>query len=136
VSAGAEIPLWIIAVSTLFLALVQIAVIVGIGLVVRRMFKMVENVERELKPFIDSVNQIGLDASRAASLAAAQVERADELIAETMTRVEQLMATIQETIVAPAREGRAMLSALKAIVEAFKGSRGRRRADDEDALFI
>src|SRR5258705_380964 len=78
---------------------------------------------------------------RAAALATAQVERADKLFADVAQRLELAMNNVQGTLGAPAREARAILSALKAAVQAIRdirhdrGSR-QRRSDDEDALFI
>jgi hypothetical protein len=45
---------------------------------------------------------------------------------------------VQSSIVAPAREGRAMMSAFKAALQVLRDlRRGRQgRGDDEDALFI
>ena len=67
------------------------------------------------------------------------IERADKLFSDLVLRIEQTAATLQATLVAPAREGRALLAALRAALSAVRQSRGRARqgrGDDEDALFI
>jgi len=139
VSAWSDVFLGVIAVATLAMAIVQVGVIVVAGRLAKRVDRLADQVERELKPFLGSVNAIGRDASRAVSMAALQVERADKLIADLMTKIEQTAAALQASLVAPAREGRALLAALRATLSALRDARrrsGQGRADDEDALFI
>jgi hypothetical protein len=141
VSAWADVFLGIIAVATLALAIVQIGVVVATGRLARRIDTLANQFEREVQPLFGHLNSIGRDASRAAALATAQVERADKLFADVATRVEQALDSVQGTLGAPAREGRAFLAALKAGFKAIRDirreSRSRQgRGDDEDALFI
>jgi hypothetical protein len=139
VSGRAELFLGIIAVATLATAIVQVGVLVAAGLLARRLQRAVETTERELKPLLEHLNAIGRDASRAASLATAQVERADRLFADLAQRIEQILELIQSVVTGPIREGAAVMSALRAILSFMRDSRaGRRssRTEDEDALFV
>jgi hypothetical protein len=140
VSNRAELFLGVIAVATLGIALAQIGVVVVAGLAARRVAKLAETVERDLKPLFGHLEAIGRDAARAASLATAQVERADQLFADLIIRLDQAMKTVQASIELPAREGRALMSAFRAAFQTIRElrSNGRRqgRGDDEDALFI
>jgi hypothetical protein len=135
-----DVFLGVIAVATLAIAVAQIGVIIAAGLMARRVGRMVDQLERDVKPLFGHLNAIGSDASRAVALATAQVERADKLFGEVAVRVEQTLSIVQGTIGGPAREGRAMLGALRAALQVlrdFRGSRPRQgRGDDEDALFI
>jgi hypothetical protein len=136
-----DIFLGIIAVATLAMAIAQIGVIVAAGLVVRRAAKFVDRIEHELKPVLGHVNAIGRDAARAAALATAQVERADQLFGDVVARVEQGIDSFQTSLSTPVREGRALMSAFRAAFQAIReirhNGRGRQgRGDDEDALFI
>ena len=136
-----EVFLGIIAVATLALAIVQIGVFVIAGLAVRRVTRLIATVEEELRPIFGHVNAIARDASRAAALATAQVERADQLFADIAQRVDRALNDVQASIGRPAREGRAMFTAFKAAFQAIRDLRqnGRSRqgrSDDEDALFI
>lgn len=133
-----DVFLGVIAVATLAIAVAQIAVIIAAGLMARRVGRMVDQLERDVKPLVGHLNAIGSDASRAVALAAAQVERADKLLAELGTRIEQTVTVVQDTIGRPAREGRAMLGALRAALQAIRELRhGRQgRGEDDDALFI
>jgi CHASE3 domain sensor protein len=140
VNGRTELFLGIIAVATLAIAIAQLGVAVAAGLAARRLTKLAERMEQELRPIFGHLNSISQDASRAAALATAQVERADRLFADVATRIEQALATVQTTVETPAREGRALMSAFRAAFQAIRDLRhnGRRqgRGDDEDALFI
>jgi hypothetical protein len=138
VSVWGEVCLGVIAIATLASAIVQIGLIVAAASLARRLDRLAGQVERELKPIFGHLDTIGRDASRAAAIAVAQVERADRLLADLGQRVEETAATIQASLLGPAREGRALLSAFKAAFAALRGLRAerRRRGEDEDALFI
>jgi hypothetical protein len=129
----------ILAIATLLIAIVQISVLVAAGLLARRLGRLASHIEREVRPMIDHLNAIGRDASRAAALATAQVERADRLFADITGRVEHGLNTMQQVVSGPVREGAALWSAVRAAVIAFRAPRPRRRrsgADEDDALFI
>jgi hypothetical protein len=141
VSGWSEIFLGIIAVATLATAVTQIVVLVAAGMLTRRLGRLADQVERELSPLLASVNAIGKDAARAASLATAQVERVDQLFGDVAQRLETTLGVIQNAISAPAREGAALMVGLRAAVDALRRSIANRpsrtrTSDDEDALFI
>jgi hypothetical protein len=139
VSARAEVFLGIIAVATLVTAVIQIGVLVAAGLLARRMTRLVDRVERELTPLVGHLNEIGQNASRAAALATAQVERAESLFADLLARFESALDGVQEAVGKPAREGAAVLAGFRAAIDALRNprrGRSRARGDDEDALFV
>jgi hypothetical protein len=139
VSERAELFLGVIAVATLAIAIMQIGVLVAAGLLVRRVQRLVVRAEEEFKPLLEHLNSIGRDASRAASLAAAQVERADRVFADLSQRVDETLTIIQSAVRGPMREGFAVLSAVRAaigVLRDIRAGRARSRAEDEDALFI
>jgi hypothetical protein len=141
VNGWTEVFLGIIAVATLAIAIAQVGIFVAAGLVMRRMTRFVDSVERELQPIFGHVNAIGRDAARAAQLATAQVERVDRLFADIIIRLDQILNQLQDTLAVPAREGRALMVALRAAFQVIREARGHARArqsrsDDEDALFI
>lgn len=133
--------LGLIAVATLAIAIAQIGVMVAAGRLARRVERLAEQVERDVKPLFGHLNAIGRDASRATALAAAQIERADQVFTDFAVRLDQTLNTLQATIGAPVREGRALVKAFRAAIDAVRelrrNGRGRAaRSDDEDALFI
>ena len=135
-----DVFLGVIAVATLAIAVAQVGVIIAAGLMARRVGRMVDQLERDVKPLFHHLNAIGQDASRAVALATAQVERADKLFTDVAVRIEQTMNVVQASIGGPAREGRAMLGAFRAALQALRELRNGRarqgRGDDDDALFI
>ncbi|PYQ76461.1 MAG: hypothetical protein DMG04_03705 [Acidobacteria bacterium] len=140
-SRSSEIFLGVIAVSTLVVAIVQVGVVVAAGVALRRLGRLVDTVEQEIKPIFGHVNTIARDASRAAALATAQVERADKLFSDVAVRVDEALNAVQASIGAPAREGRALLSAFRAAFQAIRelrqnGRSRQARGEEEDALFI
>jgi hypothetical protein len=141
VTIWSNVFLGVIAVATLATAAAQIAVIILAGRAARRVAELADQLERDVKPLFGHLNAIGSDAARAASLTAAQVERVDRLFGDVAVRVEQTMNAVQDTVIGPVREGRALLSAFRAAMQAIRDFRqnGRARqgrAEDEDALFI
>ena len=135
-----DVFLGVIAVATLAIAIAQIVVIVSAAAAVKRAGQLADQFEREVKPLFGHLNAIARDAARAAQLASVQVERADKLFADLSVRLEETMNLVQASVIAPAREGRALLSAMRAAFEAVREMRQARarqtRSEDEDALFI
>ncbi len=135
-----QVFLGVIAFATLVTALIQVGVIIAAGRLARRVNRLVDQFERELKPTFGHVNDIGRDAARAVAVATAQVERANRLLGQFAHQAEATVSTLQTSLGAPAREGKALMSAfraaLDAVREARRNPRSRRRVEDEDALFI
>jgi hypothetical protein len=139
VSDWAVIFLGVIAVATLTTAIIQVGMIVAIWRAANRLAGIAAQVERDLKPILDNVHAITLDAARASSLAAVQVERADRLFADVAERVDRTLNTLQAAAAGGAREGAALLAAFRAalgVVRDLREGRARARAEEEDALFI
>jgi hypothetical protein len=143
VNAWADVFLGIIAVSTLATAVLQVVVLISAAVLTRRLGRLADQVERELSPLLASLNAIGEDAAKAASLATAQVERVDRLFGDVVQHLENTVGAIQAAIAVPAREGAALMVGLRAVLDSLRRgpgprpprSRGR-STDDEDALFI
>ena len=135
-----DVFLGVIAVATLAIAIAPIVVIVSAAAAVKRAGQLADQFEREVKPLFGHLNAIARDAARAAQLASVQVERADKLFADLSVRLEDTINLVQASVIAPAREGRALLSAMRAAFHAVREMRQARarqtRSEDEDALFI
>ena len=140
-SFWAEISLGVIALATLTMALVQVGVIVYGWMLARRISRLVAQIEREVKPLADSLNAMARDAARATSLAAARIERVDQLFGELTAKIEETASAVQKAVVLPVREGTALMTGIRAALEVFRDlSRTSRakgaRGEEEDALFI
>jgi uncharacterized protein YoxC len=142
VNVWSEVFLGVIACATLAMAIVQVGVLLAAGLLLRRLFRLVDDVERQTKPLFEQLNLIARDAARATALATAQVERADRMFADIAQRVEQILKAVQTClrVVPTGGEGRALVSGVRAALRAFRDrrrARGRRSSGDgDDALFI
>jgi hypothetical protein len=136
VSVWSEVFLGVIAVATLSMAIVLVGVLVAASRLARRVSRILDQLEQEIKPLFDHLNAIGRDASKAAALASAQVERVDRAFTDLAQRLDQIVRTVQGILDGPAREGRAILSALAAVFQAMRGRPRHARSEDEDALFI
>lgn len=144
---SSNIWLAIIAVSTLVMALVQVGAIVAGAIAARRMQARLASVEQRIEPLVDQVQPIierltviSADAARISALAVQQAEKADVALTSAAKRVDQTLAVVQNAVVAPAREGMALASAIRAAVGSIRQGRSNRRrssgADEDDALFI
>jgi hypothetical protein len=134
--------LGLIAAATVVMAVVQVAVIVVLIRLSRRVEEVSHRVEREIGPLTERLTKVADNLQQATGLAAVQVERVDRLLSSATRRAEETMGLIQGAVVGPMREGLAVVAAIRGVVGAFRsfrggdGGRGTSRFDDEDPLFI
>jgi predicted PurR-regulated permease PerM len=146
VTETGELLLGVIAVAVAVMALVQIGAIVAGMRAVRRVEQLASEIENGLKPVLSNLTSLSAEATRAASVAAGQVDRLDRLFSDLTTRIDQTVGTAQRIVSGPAREGMAIVAGLKAAVSALQGMREatrRRKAtrassfeEEEESLFI
>lgn len=136
-SVWGELFLGVIAVATLAMAIVLVGVLMAASRLARRVGRILDQLEGELKPFFGHLNAIGRDASRAAALATAQVERVDRAFNDLAQRLDQTLRRFQALLDGPVREGQAIFTALAAALRAMRSGRARHtRSEEDDALFI
>lgn len=134
--------LGVIAGATALMAIVQIGAILALARVAFQVRGILTTVQKDISPLLVRANAIAEEASRTATLATAQAQKIDRMVTDLARRVDETSAIIQQAIITPAREGIAVIAALKAGFGALKGLglkdlRGRQGGvDDEDALFI
>lgn len=132
--------LGVIAVSTALMAVMQIGAIVVLARVAVQVRDIVATLQKDIRPLIGRANQIAEEATRTATLATAQAQKIDRMVTDLTRRVDETSAVVQQAIITPAREGMAIVAALKAGFGALKGMRDMRGrpggVDEEDALFI
>jgi hypothetical protein len=137
-----QVFLGVIAVATALMAIVQIGAIVMLARVAQQVQGILATIQQDIRPLIARANVIAEEASRTATLATAQAQKIDKLLTDLTRRVDETSAVIQQAIITPAREGMAIIAAIKAGFGALKSLglkdlRGRPGGvDDEDALFI
>jgi hypothetical protein len=140
-----DVWLAVIALSVAVMAAIQIgAIVFGLRLA-RRLDRLTTEIERDVKPLLQNLTQMTAEASRAATLATAQVERVDRLFGDLAVSVERTLSVATQLVNGPARNGFALFQAARAAFSAFRDQRdasSRRRqayrsgADDEESLFI
>jgi hypothetical protein len=132
--------LGIIAVSTALVAMMQVYAFVSLAKTGRQIRDIMATLQQDVRPLIGRANVIADEAAKTAALATAQAQKLDRLVTDLTRRVDETSAVVQQAIITPAREGMAIVAALKAGFGALRQMReGRGRAagvEDEDALFI
>ena len=94
---------------------------------------------RDVKPLLARANEIADEASETATMATAQAQKVDKMVTDLTRRVDETSDVVQHAIITPAREGIAIVAALKAGFSALArvrqlprpsrpAQRGRRRA--------
>ena len=139
-----ELFLGIIAFAVVVMAAIQVAAIVAGIRLARRVDQLATQLDLEINPLIANLSALSSEAARAAALAAKQAERLDKVFGEMVDRVDKTLAVAQEFITGPARQGMAIMSGVKAVIDSFRGIReaSRRRnaprsaIDEEESLFI
>lgn len=131
----------VIAIATLVMALIQLGAIIAAARLAKQAQQLITSVQQDVKPLVLRANLIAEEASRTVALATAQAQKVDRLVSDLSVRVEQTAGIIQEAIVTPAREGLAVVAAVRAVVSTLRGLRGpdphgHRPAEEEDPLFI
>lgn len=129
-----------IAVATLIMALIQIGAMIVATRVARQAQQTLTAVHNEIRPLIARASAVADEASRTVALASTQVQKMDRLLTDLSRRVDETANVVQQAIVTPAREGVALLAAVKAGLAALRGigdlRRGSSRSEEEDPLFI
>jgi hypothetical protein len=134
--------LGVIAAATALMAIVQIGAIVVLARVAVQVQGILATLQTDVRPLLTRATQIADEASKTATLATAQAQKIDRMVTDLTRRVDETSAIIQQAIITPAREGMAIVAAIKAGLGALKGMgsrdmRGRPGGvDEEDALFI
>jgi len=136
---SSELFLAVIALSTLIMALVQVGAIIAILKIARQTQQAVSDLQRDVKPLIAKATAVADEATRTATLVTAQTQKIDRLLTDFTVRFDQTSAVVQQAIITPAREGMAIVAAIRAGVGALRRAapaRHGRPAEEEDPLFI
>jgi len=132
--------LGVIALATAIMASIQIGALVVALRLGREVKQLASTVQNDLRPLIARATMIADDAAKTAALATTQAQKLDRLLTDVSRRVDETSAIIQTAIITPAREGIALVAAIKAGLSALRTIRPFRSrtgvVEDEDALFI
>ena len=134
--------LGIIAAGIAVMAAIQIAAIVVAVRAARRVGDAVARLEHDVRPIVTSLKSMSADAARTANIAAAQAQRAEQLLGDLTVRVNNTVAAVEATVMAPAREAYAAVQGLLGALAAFRQGPARPMAphhpasEEEESLFI
>jgi hypothetical protein len=136
-----EVFLGVIALSVLLMAVLQVGAAVAMARLAREARQSLGALRDDVRPLVSRVTALADDASRTTAAIHGQVDKVDRLVTDLSRRIDETSAVVQQAIVTPAREGIALMAALKAGLSAFGGFPDRRgghgrHAEDEDPLFI
>jgi hypothetical protein len=129
-----------IAVATLLMALAQVGAMVVAARFAKQAQQTLVSVHEEIRPLLAKATAVADEAARTAALASVQVQKIDNLVTDLSQRVDETATVVQRAIVTPARQGVALLAAVRAGLAALRGigdmRRSSSRAEEEDPLFI
>ena len=136
-----ELFLGVIAAATLVMALIQLGAILAALRLAQQAQQLIVSVQKDVRPLIARAQAIADEAARTVALATAQAQKVDRLVTDLSRRVDETAGVVQQAIITPAREGLALVAALKAGLGALRELRDRhprhgRQSEDEDPLFI
>ncbi len=138
-STTAEVLLGLIAVATLAMAAVQVGLVIVAVRLARQVQDLRASLDGEIRPLILNLSAASNNVVRATELAVTQIQRVDRLFGDLAHRVDDATRLVQSTLLAPLREGRALLAAVGAALGAMRDMRPIREEPlpaDDDALFI
>src|SRR5918994_7237071 len=105
------------------MAAVQVGAIVAGLRVARRVEQIATDLDTSIKPLVANLTTMSAEASRAASLAATQVERLDRMFSDLTARADQTISLAQRFIKGPAKEGMAIVAGIRAAMAALRSIR-------------
>jgi hypothetical protein len=137
-------------------SVVQAGFLIGLALLGLRLGRRIDalqaRLDREISPALDNFNRVSRAAAEIADLATLQARRLDLVLADTIDKVEETTATIQQLVVRPLKPiagGLAFLRGLQRGMEVFfqlerharpdprrPPSRRRGHGEDDEHLFI
>ncbi len=135
-----EVFLGTIALATVIMALIQVGAIVAVARLARDAQKALTSVQEDVRPLVAKVSALADEASKTATLATLQAEKVDRLVTDLTRRIDETSVIVQQAVITPAREGMAVVAAIRAGLGALREGREGRprhgRHEEEDPLFI
>jgi hypothetical protein len=133
--------LGVIAVGVALMAIMQVVALVYVARAAGRADRLIQGMAEDVRPIIADVRGVVADAAKTASAALAQVGRAERQIADLGSKLEGAFGQLETKVMAPMREGTALLVGIRAAIAAFS-AQGRKRDksppsdEEDDPLFV
>lgn len=115
-----EVLLGVIALATLTMAVVQVVVIVAGVRFARRVDAAVQRVEAATAPMLARVDDVATEALASMAAARSQMDRLEVLTTDMVTRIDGTVHALQNYVMAPARQGAALLAGARAAVQVLR----------------
>ncbi len=139
--------LGVIALGSLVQGAFLVALIVFGRRLSQRIDAVQQRIDRDITPALENFGRVSRAAAEIADLAALQARRVDLLLADTVEKIEQTTALVQEHVIRPLKPIAGLVALLKGLqrgVEVFldaraeraPASRRRGHGDDDEHLFI
>lgn len=134
----------VIAAAVTVTAAIQVAVIVLAVRAARQVGQAMGRIEQDIRPIISNLQSTSADIARTTAIAKGQAERADRAIQNLTQRMDDTVTVVQDRLLAPLRDGAAVMSGIKTAFAVFRDYKRRRgpqaaggaQAEGEDAMFI
>ena len=110
----------VIAVATVIMAVVQIGVVLFTSRLAKRVNRLVDVIEREIKPTLARVDAVSSDVARLPSLASNQAERLDQITSHLIEKIDEILTGADRSVFAPLKQGAGFLFGLRAARLAFR----------------
>ena len=110
----------VIAAATVIMAVVQIGVVVFAARLAKRVSRLVDVIEHEIKPTLARVDAVSSDVARVTSLASNQAERLDQITSQLIEKIDDILTVADRSVFAPLKQGAGFLFGLRAVLSAFR----------------
>ena len=118
--AGSTLLLSVIATATVIMAVVQIGVVVFAARLAKRVSRLVDVIEHEIKPTLARVDAVSSDVARVTSLASNQAERLDQITSQLIEKIDDILTVADRSVFAPLKQGAGFLFGLRAALSVFR----------------
>jgi hypothetical protein len=116
----AQTYLGVIALSTLLMAIAQLATLVFVVFWMKHISERVDQVEHATRPLLDEVQAMTRETTHAVHAARVRVERAGDAVAELLDRSVDTLGSVQLLVGRPARQGAALVAGARAMVHSLR----------------
>lgn len=117
---NSEVFLGIIAGGTVAMAIVQVGLMIAALSFAKRMNAAVDRIENATKPLLTRFDEVAAEALASLAAARRQMDRLEHMTADVVNRIEQTARIAQTFVLAPARQGVALLAGARAAVQALR----------------
>ena len=98
----------------------RIGVVLFTSRLAKRVNRLVDVIEREIKPTLARVDTVSSDVARVTSLASNQAERLDQIASHLIEKIDEILTVAARSVFAPLKQGAGFLSGLRAALLAFR----------------